>query len=106
MEEQPTFHDDLRGQVLCWSLSPITLYGLLVRKPTYDKLERQDHDKPKDQGEELIEMNLATLKGESQPISANPQVKLRKVLLHLLQELKDIFGLNLHPDARARLTVG
>lgn len=47
-----------------------------------DKPMHEDHEKPKDQGKEIDEMNLSTWKEESQPIfiSANLLVELRRTL--------------------------
>lgn len=58
------------------------------------KPEQQEHDKPKYQGEELVEVNLAIQRGESQLIliSASLIVKLRQMLLALLQEFKDVIA--------------
>lgn len=51
----------------------------------YNKLEQQDYNKHKDHDEELVKMNLATRKGESQPISIfdNLPVELRQALINL-----------------------
>lgn len=58
------------------------------------KIDEQERDKLKGQGDELVEVNLATKDDESQPIfiSATISVELRQALLALLREFKDVFA--------------
>lgn len=60
-------------------------------------------ENPKDRGEKLVEINLATREGESQSIfiSANLPVRLRHALFTILQELEDVF-MDRCPDAKIR----
>lgn len=55
---------------------------------------KQLQDKPKDQGENLIEVNFAALEEEVRPvfISATVSQEMKESLLCLLREFKDVFA--------------
>lgn len=51
--------------------------------------KQQEQDKLKEQGEKLVEVNLATQEGVL--ISTNLPLELREILVAFLQEFKDVF---------------
>lgn len=61
-----------------------------------DNQAKQEHlqDKPKDQGEELVEINLPTPGEEARLffVSANLSNKMKQALLGILREFKDVFA--------------
>lgn len=65
-------------------------------------------DRFKDQGEELIEFNLAEEWEEAQPIflNASSSSDLKKSSLDLLRELKDVFGMDICWDAQTWVAIG
>lgn len=67
-----------------------------AREKGNDLIDRHDllQDHPKDQGEELAEINLTDEGEEAQPVfvSTSLTLKLKKELLGLLREHKDIFA--------------
>lgn len=67
---------------------------------TYDsaddqaRVDEKEREKPKDQGEEVAEVNLTTKNEEPRPIfmSANLSVELKQATLILFREFKDVFA--------------
>lgn len=64
MEEQSTSYDVQQGQILLWGPSPIILkFFYCVADDRVDdqvELDKHEHKKLKDKGDQLVEVNFAT----------------------------------------------
>lgn len=95
MKGWPTSYDVLQDQTFIWGLSPSNILSSVGMEADSDDIqaepEQPRRDNSKDQGEKLVEINLATQSEESQPIfiSTNLQAELRHALLNRLQKFKN-----------------
>lgn len=76
MDARPMSCDGLQDQILLNDLAP-TMFLVCDKEESQDEPE-QLLDKPKDQGEELTEINLATLGEEVRPVLISANISLEK----------------------------